>query len=517
MIEERHSISLSLLKNNITKILIDYMEWEQMVNREVRKYEEKDSTKKEVLGKHFTKLDIFSPREIQGLMVNFAKILSSEESYIEIKIKNKKGEEIFLECSGSLMKRDDKLSGVLVVARDITERKKTEEKLKQKEELFNATLESTADGILVMDENGKVIYTNTRFFDMWLTSKKNIDSKDDKKLIEYVSGQLREPQAFIAKVEQLHTSTKKDLDTFKSKDGRIFECYSCPLTRNGKVAGRIWSFRDITRHKMALDELKDAHEILQTINKDLERKVKERTAEVENLLNQKDEFISQLGHDLKTPLSIILNFLPTIKEEIKNPEVKKDCKITISNANYIKKLVIETLKIAELSSPNVNLDINDTNLLEIVDKVIQDNQLVFEKTDINIENKIDEKIIVKADSLQIKEVFDNLITNAIKFMPEDGRLTFDTEESKDKDYVTIIVKDTGIGMEQGQVIHVFDEFYKTDESRHDLDSSGLGLSICKRIVERHGGKIWAESPGIGKGTTIYLTLKLGNMKEFGKR
>lgn len=68
---------------------------------------------------------------------------------------------------------------------------------------------------------------------------------------------------------------------------------------------------------------------------------------------------------------------------------------------------------------------------------------------------IDEKIIVKADSLQIKEVFDNLITNAIKFMPEGGGLTFDTEDGKDKDYVTIIVKGTGIGMNQEQVIHIF--------------------------------------------------------------
>ena len=244
-----------------------------------------------------------------------------------------------------------------------------------------------------------------------------------------------------------------------------------------------------------------------TKRKKIEEQLIGKTAEIRELLRQKDEFIGQLGHDLKTPLSIILNFLPTIKEEIKNPHVKKDCEVTIRNANYIKKLVMETLKIAELSSPNVKLDINDANLLEIVDKVIHDNQLVFKKKETTIENNIDEKIIVKIDSLQIKEVFDNLITNAVKFMSEGGRLMFDTEESKDKDYVTISVKDTGIGMEPGQLIHI----------RHDPESSGLGLSICKRIVERHNGHIWAESIGMGKGTTIYFTLKRGNMKEFGKK
>ena len=124
------------------------------------------------------------------------------------------------------------------------------------------------------------------------------------------------------------------------------------------------------------------------------------------------------------------------------------------------------------------------------------------------ENKIDEKVIVSADSLRIKEVFSNLLINANKFMPEGGKIILDTEKSKDKDFVTIIMKDTGIGMTLEQLTNVFDEFYKADQSRHDLDSSGLGLTICKRIVEKHGGKIWVESLGKNKGTTFYFTLKM---------
>ena len=83
-------------------------------------------------------------------------------------------------------------------------------------------------------------------------------------------------------------------------------------------------------------------------------------------------------------------------------------------------------------------------------------------------------------------------------MPDGGTVTIDSKNGDG--FVIVSVKDTGIGMSNGAVGHIFDEFYKVDDSRYDLNSSGLGLSICKRIVERHGGTIWAESAGKGKGT-----------------
>jgi signal transduction histidine kinase len=104
-------------------------------------------------------------------------------------------------------------------------------------------------------------------------------------------------------------------------------------------------------------------------------------------------------------------------------------------------------------------------------------------------------------------LFNNLITNAVKFTPKDGGvITIDAK--KDRDFVTISVKDSGIGITEEQLGRIFDEFYRADKSMNVMDSTGLGLSICKRIVEKHGGRIWAESPGKGKGTTFYFTLKL---------
>jgi len=251
-------------------------------------------------------------------------------------------------------------------------------------------------------------------------------------------------------------------------------------------------------------ELTEVKEQLSKLNQDLEKKVEERTTEIKKLLKQKDEFISQLGHDLKTPVSILLNVLPVI-EETSEKNVKKECELAIQNIKYIKNLITETLKIAELSSLKVILNKIELNLREIVEGVIKNKLIVFEKKNIKFENKIDKKITVTADKLRFEEVISNIIGNAIKYSSEKNRII--TVDAKEKEnIVTISIKDTGIGMTKEQLICCFDEFYKADKSRHDLDSVGLGLSICKRIVEKHYGKIWAESPGIGKGSTFYITL-----------
>jgi signal transduction histidine kinase len=142
--------------------------------------------------------------------------------------------------------------------------------------------------------------------------------------------------------------------------------------------------------------------------------------------------------------------------------------------------------------------------LNEVNNVVEKNKLLLKQNNIKINNNIDENIMIESDKLRLEELFDNLINNAIKYGKGTGTITIDAKE--DKDFVTVFVKDTGMGMNEKQLSRIFDEFYKADDSRHDFDSSGLGLPICKRIVEKHGGKIWAESLGEGKGTTMFFTI-----------
>jgi len=260
------------------------------------------------------------------------------------------------------------------------------------------------------------------------------------------------------------------------------------------------------------EQLKITQRELSALNEELEQKVEERTAKIETLLKHKDDFIAQLGHDLKSPLTPLIGLLPMVEEEEQDPKLKELVQVSIRNVKYMRDLVVKTLQLERLNSPNTVFDIEDINFIEIVNGVLDTKKLIFEKNEFTIENKICKKIIIRGDSLQLNELFDNLLTNAMKFTQKGGSITIDAK--KDKDTVTVSVADTGIGMTKKQIDLVFEEFYKVDSARHDLESSGLGLPICKRIVEKHGGKIWAESPGPGKGTTFYFILPLDSKKEY---
>jgi signal transduction histidine kinase len=130
---------------------------------------------------------------------------------------------------------------------------------------------------------------------------------------------------------------------------------------------------------------------------------------------------------------------------------------------------------------------------------------------ISLINNISDPININFDKLRIEELINNLLNNSVKYSKDSGKIIIDSKY--DEDYVTISIKDNGIGMTEKQIQFMFDEFYKADESRHDFDSSGLGLTISRKIIEKHGGKIWAESNGLGKGSTFYFTLPLNSEKK----
>ena len=179
--------------------------------------------------------------------------------------------------------------------------------------------------------------------------------------------------------------------------------------------------------------------------------------------------------------------------------------MTINNVSTVKELVVKTLALARLNSEKTTFDLEDVDPADIMENSIATQQQIYDPHNIVIQNNIVEPLIVKAEKLHIQALIDNLLTNAIKFTPNQGKVTIDAAE--DENTVTVSIRDTGIGLTNEQVDRVFDEFYKADNSRHDIDSSGLGLAICKRIVEKHGGKIWAESQGLGKGSTFSFILQ----------
>jgi signal transduction histidine kinase len=256
-------------------------------------------------------------------------------------------------------------------------------------------------------------------------------------------------------------------------------------------------------------KLLETEKKLNELNRELEQRVIERTIEVNRLLLHKTKFIDNLSHDLGTPLTPLMALLPSIKEEVKDPKVKDLVDTCIRSAEYLKNLVNHTKELAELSTTELYLE--KENLLEIVNKLQEKYDVVFRSYNINVENNIDENIYVKTEKSRLMEVLDHISSNAVNSMLDGGTLTFDAEglEKKTGSFIDISISDTGIGLSGDQTSHLFDEFYKADESRHKLDSTGLGLSICKRIVELHGGRIWADSRGEGKGTIIHFIIPSG--------
>ena len=193
---------------------------------------------------------------------------------------------------------------------------------------------------------------------------------------------------------------------------------------NRGVVGRLVICRDITElkrrdHRLRqyvkklednelamlsiMEDLRLSNQEIEALNEKLEEKVAERTREVQKLLKQKDDFIHMLGHDLKNPMTPIAGLLPLIKERTNDPKSKQLLDVVIENTNYMKTLVLKTLKLARLNSPSTKFDIEDTNLLEELNNVIKSNKPIFDENNIKINNKIKEDIVVKADKLMLKK------------------------------------------------------------------------------------------------------------------
>jgi diguanylate cyclase (GGDEF)-like protein/PAS domain S-box-containing protein len=153
---------------------------------------------------------------------------------------------------------EGKVIGTQGVLFDITERKRVEEALRWSETQLQATLESTADGILALDNEGRMIKTNRRFADLWRIPQSLMDAGDDRALLDYMMNQLSDPDTFLKNVRLLDNSDRVNMDTLAFRDGRVFEHFSFRMIMEGVVIGRVWSFRDITERRRMEEALKES-------------------------------------------------------------------------------------------------------------------------------------------------------------------------------------------------------------------------------------------------------------------
>jgi len=461
--------------------------------------------------------------QMKGQYMEIMDALKNEGGWVgELTAKRGDGSLFIVQMSASMVK-DEENNPICMMASfmDVTDRKRVERNLTK----FKTITDRAEYGSITYDIKGNIFYTNESFVRMHGCSIEEVIGKNlstfynenQVERIEHLNDQIKRSGSFVAE-EIWH----------KRKDGTVFPVLmTSTLIKDEKkklsfLAATVVDITDIKNAEKKLQsnanklrnlngELNLAKEGLSVLNKNLEEKVKERTVEIERLLKQKDEFIGQLGHDLKTPLTPMMTLLPLLRVQMKDAKSMEMLDTVIRNVQFMKDLVIETIDLTGINSTNMEFSIEDIDLLSEVNNIIKNNQLLLEDNNFKVDNKITEKIIIEADKLRFEEIFNNLFSNAIKYIPESGS-TITIDAKKGKDFVTISMSDTGIGMTKEQLDHIFEEFYKADGSRHDLYSHGLGLSICKNIVEKHGGKIWAESSGKGKGSTFYFTFKCGGEK-----
>lgn len=279
--------------------------------------------------------------------------------------------------------------------------------------------------------------------------------------------------------------------------------YEIKYRLEGDVANRIF----LSRGKVLHDDAGKPVTLIGTIQ---DITLKQRRDQFrEGLLKQKDLFISRLGHDLKTPLTPLVALLPLIRSNTDDPSQRKLLDLCVNSVNHINDLVAKTLKLARLASSADLLPLRfDVLLSATVDAAVSGMADAISNAHLAIENLIPSELTVRGNREELEELFSQLISNAAKFSFENPTLTI--EAVCDKKVVTVLFRDNGIGLLPEELSHIFDDFYKADPSRHLLNSSGLGLPICRRIVENHGGRISASSLGRRGGTSIRFTLEAGS-------
>src|SRR5262249_34545793 len=230
-----------------------------------------------------------------------------------------------------------------------------EEDFERSFSLLGATLESTADGILVVDTEGKIVRYNRKFVEMWRIPDAVLASRDDNRALAFVLDQLKDPEGFLSKVKSLYGHPlEESYDTLDFKDGRVFERFSKPQMLGGKVVGRVWSFRDVTDSRRAEQNLK-------RMNEELVR------------LNQiKSEFTSMVSHELRTPLSSIKESIEIVLDGIDGPVTegqKETLEIAKRNVDRLARLIGNVLDFSRLESGKMEMIFVKISLNELLNEV----------------------------------------------------------------------------------------------------------------------------------------------------
>ena len=218
------------------------------------------------------------------------------------------------------------------------------------------------------------------------------------------------------------------------------------------------------------------------------------------------DFVANVSHELKTPMTNISGYIAGILDETIPPEKHKHYLSIVMEETYrLNRLVNDLLDLAKMESGEMRLNYQVFDINELIRRCVIKLENMLVKKDLEVEADFaQEETPVNADKDAIERVFINLLHNAVKFTPEGGKITIRTVLKKDR--VIVSITDTGVGIEKEELSVIWDRFHKADKSRgKDKTGTGLGLAIVKNIINEHNQEVHVESE-LGKGSTFSFTL-----------
>jgi PAS domain S-box-containing protein len=381
--------------------------------------------------------------------------------------------------------------GTFGISRDVTKRKQAEEELAQEQYLMRTLMDNLPDHIYFKDHESHFLRVNKALAQfLGLNDPAQAIKKTD---FDFFTGehaqQAYEDEQKIIRTGQLLSTEEKE--THHDRPDTWVSTIKLPLSdKDGNIIGTFGISRDITKNKLAEEEIKLKNELLQIIN------------------SEKDKFFSILAHDLRGPLSAFVSATQIIAEEIQTMGIEEIKEITLSmktSATNIYSLLENLLEWSRLRRGVMDFIPEKINLKKKIEECVAVLSESARKKGIEILISIPEVIDVLADSLMFDTVIRNLISNAIKFTPVGGKVTLTAGYIEDH-IVEIKISDSGIGMTPELKDKLFLLNEKTSRKGTEGEpSTGLGLLLCKEFIEKYNGKIRVESE-VGKGSTFSFTI-----------
>ena len=470
-------------------------------------------TKEELIGKSFLKLKLLSPRQIPKAAALLAKnVLGQATGPDEFTLNREDGSQVPVEIRTFPVIIESKIL-VLGIARDITERKQAEETLRIKE----SAIASSINGIAIADLDGNVTYVNPAFLKMWGYDEKEILGKSAVTFWQTAEQAVEVMQAAMHRGDWIGELAAR------RKDGSLFDVQlSASVVRDkaGKPIYRLGSFVDITQRKRLEREIQNKNEQLEAQNEELQSQSEELIAQQQELLEKsreletasqaKSEFLAHMSHELRTPLNVIIGFSELMMDEIPgkiNAEQRQCFDDILSSSKHLLNLINDVLDLSRVESGKLKLQPTDIALTELTQTLTRTIKPILrpKKQSLNIE--VAKGLpMVHADEAKLTQVFFNLLSNASKFTPNRGKLK--VEAVRTGDWCQVSVIDNGIGIKKEEQKRIFEAFSQAGDSlSREKGGTGLGLTVAKQIVEKHGGQIWVESE-YGEGSRFIFTLPL---------